>query len=164
VSFILQKLSSLSASDWAAWWGAILATVVFSWDIVKWLGSGPRLRVRSAPEMQMENERGGLDPEKYITFSVVNVGDAPTTVTHLLLTYYSSWLRRLLRRASREMIVARIHLAPPLPKLLSVGDTWTGAMLQTPEIDKMLSDGLLYCGVRDESSSDCTLARIVPKK
>jgi hypothetical protein len=37
-------------------------------------------------------------------------------------------------------------------------------MLQTPEIDKMLSDGLLYCGVRDESSSDCTLARIVPKK
>lgn len=112
----------------------------------------------------MENDRGGLDPEKYITFSVVNVGDAPTTVTHLLLTYYSSWLRRLFRRASREMIVARVRLAPPLPKLLSVGDTWNGAMLQTPEIDKMLSDGLLYCGVRDESTSGCTFARVVPKK
>src|SRR6266702_2994411 len=108
---LLQKLLALSASDWAAWWGAILATIVFAWEIVKWFRAGPRLRVRTAPEMQMEDGCGGLSPEKYITFSVVNVGDAPTTVTHLFLTYYSSWLRRVFRRPSREMIVALVRLA-----------------------------------------------------
>jgi hypothetical protein len=70
-----QKLSSLSASDWAAWWGAILATIVFGWDIVKSFRSGPRLRVRAAPEMQMEDGRGALSPEKYITLKKPPAGE-----------------------------------------------------------------------------------------
>jgi hypothetical protein len=62
------------------------------------------------------------------------------------------------------MIVAQIRLAQPLPKLVPVGDTWTGAIPQTPEIEKMLADGLLYFGVRDESTGDCTFDRVIPKK
>ncbi len=163
MSALVQKLSALSASDWAAWWGAVLATVVFCWDIFKWLHAGPRLRVRTSTNMQMVNDAGTTDPEKYISFSAVNVGDAPTTVTHLFLTFYASRKHRILRRPSAEMIVPSPRHAQPLPKFLPIGETWGGLIRQTPELEKMLDEGLLYCGVRDESTGRSTSSRIVPK-
>ena len=160
---IFQKLSTFSASDWAAWWGAIVATVVFCWDIFKWFRAGPRLRVRTSTNMQLVNEAGTTGPEKYISISAVNIGDAPTTVTHLFLTYYASRTRRWLRRPTTEMIVPQPRLAQPLPKFLPVGETWGGVIRQTPELEKMLDEGLLYCGVRDESSGTSTSSRVIPK-
>jgi hypothetical protein len=33
---ILNRLTQLTASEWAAWWGAVVATSLFLWDIIKW--------------------------------------------------------------------------------------------------------------------------------
>ena len=38
-----------------AWWGAILATIVFAWDIYKWWTAGPKLRVSVQTGMKSIN-------------------------------------------------------------------------------------------------------------
>lgn len=111
--------------------------------------------------MQKRNGAGVLEPEKFITVTVVNVGDTPTTLTHLLLYHYSSRLRVVFRRPSTRLIVD--PMAKPLPQLVPVGETWTAAMPQTEDIEKLLIRGLLYCGVRDEFSGKNTFSRIISK-
>ena len=161
MDWFVQKLSSLSASTWAAWWGAILSTIVFLWN---WCRTYPRLKVRAAPDMQLVGGSGKLEPQKYITVSVVNVGTTPTTATHLYLIYYASRLRLIFRRPSQQMIVAKTELGQPLPKLVNVGEAWSCVFEQTSELSEMLAKCYLHCGVRNESTAKCTYTRITPWK
>ncbi len=162
MDWILHKFSSFTASDWAAWWGAILATVVFLWDVFKWFHTGPRLKVTACPNMQMASRLGGVEPQRYLFVSAVNIGSVPTTITHLYLTYYASWVRRIFHKPSERMVVLETKLGA-LPKLLAVGDTWSGPIEQTSELEKMLSEGYLFCGIRDESTGNTTFTRVIWK-
>ena len=71
---------SASTTDIVAWWGAIIATVVFAWDIYKWKTSGAKIRLLVSSGMSLYG--GGVkDENTYITFRVTNVEDRPTTIT-----------------------------------------------------------------------------------
>jgi hypothetical protein len=39
----------MQASDIAAWWGAIVATAILFWDIIKWKKSGVTVKVKAVP-------------------------------------------------------------------------------------------------------------------
>jgi hypothetical protein len=45
----------MNAPDAAAWWGAALATIVFGWDIYKWLTSGAKITLSATGNMQTLN-------------------------------------------------------------------------------------------------------------
>ena len=38
----------MKITDWAAWWGAIIATLVLVWDMYKWKRSGPIINVSAS--------------------------------------------------------------------------------------------------------------------
>ena len=42
----------MEITEIAAWWGAIIATLVLLWDMYKWERSGPIINVSASPNMQ----------------------------------------------------------------------------------------------------------------
>lgn len=153
----------MSASDWAGWWGAIVATLVAAWELFKWLYSGPRLRVTAHPNMQ-QAVGGKLENARYIVVNVTNVGDARTTITHLCLHYYPSKLAVIRRKPSERMVVVQVHLGKPLPVALDAGDTWSGLVNQTEDIERMLKKGILHCAIAEARRDKPWECRIRLKK
>lgn len=63
-------MNMTNAEAIAAWWGAILSTVVFGWEMYKWLRSGARLKVQVAQNMQAATPDIGLSPELHLCVTV----------------------------------------------------------------------------------------------
>ncbi len=63
-----------------AGYAAVVATVVFLWDIYKWKRTGPRISFTASPNMKIygDPEREG---ETYINVRATNIGDKPATIT-----------------------------------------------------------------------------------
>ncbi|MGA8027638.1 MAG: hypothetical protein WB992_10860 [Bryobacteraceae bacterium] len=126
-----------------AWWGAVLSTIVFLWDIYKYRKAGPRLRFRV---------RGGMtlvpstDKRTFVSSEVTNYGDRPTTITNLCVAYFKKPLSfaRLRKRATINAVVKNPLGGPALPFKLEPGNVWQGLAEQTPELEKWGREGLLY--------------------
>jgi hypothetical protein len=70
----------MTASDYAAWYGAVVATLVFTWDLIKWRRSGPQIKA----EAHASWRSFGVDEIEGDNLTVVkatNVGDRPTTIS-----------------------------------------------------------------------------------
>ncbi len=152
----------MNATDAAAWWGAVVASLVFIWDIYKWKTSGARLHVSASANMQYYDSLRGLDDNKtYVFVEVSNFGDRSTTITHLFGVYYTSywgWFFR--KKPETQFIVPTPAFAQQLPFLLSSGSRWTGALLQNEELEKMMTSGRFYCGVYHSGSKKPTKVRV----
>ena len=76
-------LNIVGEIDPVAIYAALVATTILIWDVVKWLRSGSRLKVRASPNMIFFNDP---DPRRhgktYIYVTVINVGFSPTTITN----------------------------------------------------------------------------------
>lgn len=153
----------MSISDWAAWYGAFVATAVFGWELFKWLRSGSRIKIRVTYDMQMTDGTGKLEPQKYFVINAVNIGDQATTVSHLGINYFSTLAGRLFRRPTRRMIVPAPTHAEQLPKLLDPGATWTGAVPQTVELEAMMKEGHLSFGLLNNSKGRSEYGLLKPK-
>lgn len=80
----------MNASDVAAWWGAIIATLVLVWDVFKWRKSRFSIKVSASPNMSSLNPlKEKLEDDKNIFVEVVNRGDKVITLTHLVIKHGS---------------------------------------------------------------------------
>lgn len=80
----------MSSTDVVAWWGAVVATAVLIWDIVKWLRSGARLRCTVKPNSHYQDSESVLIEstphsargviKESIHIELVNLGELPTTI------------------------------------------------------------------------------------
>jgi len=154
---------TFNITQWAAWWGAILATVVFAWDVFKWIRRGPRLRVRAYPNMQTA-VGGKLEDARYISVSVTNIGGSKTTIRNVGLNYYEPKLFALHRTPTERMIVKEIHNAKPLSQGIDAGSTWDGLIDQSSDVDRMLRDGVLTCAIYEARRDKPWQRRINPNK
>jgi hypothetical protein len=126
-----------------AWWGAILASIVFLWDVFKWLTSGPKIRLTIQTNMQTINNPL-FDGEKIIFAEVVNTGP-PTTITNLSFSWYPDLLSKIKRRPQKAFVSHNPSPAQPLPFLLAQGVLWQGMTTQDSAIEELASNGRLYC-------------------
>ncbi len=150
----------MSASDWAAWWGAITATIVLGWDVYKWRQSKSNIRVSASPNMQTVNHATGrLESDKNICVEVVNNGDKLTTLTHLVVIHYANWLDRIRRKPSMQGVVTN-PLGGRIPYELEPGKRWTGLIDQKDIEEKTPNIVHLYCGVYHSASNKAKLARV----
>jgi hypothetical protein len=112
----------------------------------QWLAQGPKLIVSTLANARDEM---GRDPRSYLAFVVTNRGNAPTTLTNIMLCNYPTrwgvWLRRAPEPVQRwaqarwTAIVTRTDM--PLPYLLSPGQNWQGKVAHTPPGLKVMIDG-----------------------
>ncbi len=148
----------MKITEIAAWWGAIVATVVFLWDIYKWRKSGVVLRVTASPNMQTFT--GVFEEPKFVIVEVVNNGNKKTTLTHLVGVQYLSWTDRIRKKSKHTFFVPTPLFNAQLPYVLGVGERWMSGIEQTDELEKWSREGLLYIGVCDTSKTMSTIVRV----
>ena len=120
-------LNIVGEIDPVAIYAALVATAILIWDVVKWLRSGPRLKVRASSNMIVLNDP---DPSRhgktFISVVVTNMGHSPTTITNLGLVLFRNRWDQLRRNPDKQFVVtgpeAAQHL--PLPHVLNVGEQW----------------------------------------
>ena len=118
----------MTATELAAWWGAVVATLVFIWDFIKWKRAGPIVSVSVSPNMtiiggprirSVAKIQDNVKDDTIITVVATNKGDRPTTVTHLVIRHYASMFQRLRKKPNMAGIVTNSALEErQLPHLL----------------------------------------------
>jgi hypothetical protein len=152
----------MKATDVAAWWGAIVATLILLWDVYKWKRTGrPIINVTASPNMKTLGDEANLHGKKLIVVEVTNTGDRKTTLTHLVGVQYRSVFRRFLRKQEYAFFVPNNTLSERLPYVLEPGQRWLGGILQNEELEQGGRDGYLYCGVNHSSRKKPVLQRVV---
>lgn len=134
----------MNASDYAAWYAALVATTVAVLDFAKWKWSGPSI----CGETKTRWKTVGI-PEtegKDVTFaSLTNRGDSPTTLTSWGMYLYPAKgsLHPKNRKAS-FVVVSGLGGLGKIPCKLAPGDTWQGMMEENEKMQKMLAEGRVF--------------------
>jgi hypothetical protein len=151
----------MSATDIAAWIGAVTGTLVLIWDVYKWLQTGPKIKVSVAPNMVAYGSAVAvLGNKANIMVEVTNTGDGKTTITHLVGLFYRSRLRKWLRRKPDRTMIVLNPGSGQLPHVIHPGERWIGAMDQSDDLIKMSNEGALYVGVLHSTQKPPVLARV----
>ena len=138
--------STWSTSDFAAWWGAIVASFAVIWNIIVAVRSGARVHVRVNPEMQVYPRQPPTNDNTYISVTAVNRGNSSTTITNFC-GYYTKSYWNLLRRKKQSFIVTTdLSLGKPIPYVLRPGEEWS-SMADQKSIQEQCAGGLLYFGI-----------------
>jgi len=156
----MNGLPQMTASDIAAWWGAIVASIVVLWDVFKWRASQVNLRVSAQPNMRTVTHSGKLDDDLNIFVEAVNNGDKSTTITHLVVKHYSNIFYRLRGKTSMQGLVALPGGTQPLPFELGPGKRWAGLIDQKEVEAKAGINGYFYCGIIHTASKNDKLVRV----
>jgi hypothetical protein len=134
-------------------WGALLSTVVFLWDIRKWLYNKPRIATRVEFHKAMEE-----DGEGWISYEIRNRGGRATTIEELKLVKYRDgiwgWLR-FYEIYENEWV--KHPDTVKLPVVLQPGELWKGHSPLSKEgrrfstgldHDALIAKGRLYFKIR----------------
>jgi hypothetical protein len=153
----------MSPTGIVAWWGAILSTVVFLWDVYKYRTAGPKLRLEVSTGMKSVN-MPQYDGKTLIMGNVTNFGDRPTTITHFALQgYKKKWHFGKIRVAGQSGIVPIPNTGQPLPFELKPGAVWTGIAFQET-VEAWGTEGIVYLFVHHSHSKKPLSKRVVIKK
>ena len=154
----------MKATDLAAWWGAIVASLILIWDIYKWKRCGPIVRVSATPNMRTYGNISDSQKDKtYVVVEVTNTGDRKTTITHLIGFHYKSFFQKILKKRNKAFVVAIPALSEPLPYVLEPGERWLGGIDQNNKLEEISQNGFLYCGVYHSSGKRPVLERVIIK-
>ena len=109
---------------------------------------------------------GGMEEDEntYFAVTVINKGNLPTTITHMVIYDYGTLWRRLLRKVLWQGIVPRPNShGHDIPYVLEPGQQWHGQVRSNIEdLAKRRDSGWLYVGVCATHHKRAFLAR-VPK-
>lgn len=145
----------MTASEIAAWWGAVIATAVLAWDIFKWLRSGVRLKIRAIPNMQVAGDASG---KNLVFVEAVNRGDKSTTITHCAIYEFASTFNRLRGKRKAQGLVPYPD-GPALPYELAPGQRWSATVAQAGLLAHF-SGGQVFCAIIHTGSDAEALCRL----
>jgi len=150
-----------SATVIAAWWGAIVATLAFLWEVFRWLRTGPRIQVKAQADMKAINIPGYDETDTIIIVEVINIGDVQTTITNVGAYVYDGLISRLKDRPqSKYVLVGPNSFGPPIPHVLDVGKRWQGGIKQSQFDKTLITEGNLYAVVCHTLSKKPVLAQV----
>lgn len=133
----------MTPSDYAAWYAAIVATIVLILDVIKWKSGGPKIKT----EAHAGWETYGVAETEGKSLTLVkstNVGDRATTLTSWGMYWYPEGVS-LKDKERRKSFVVQGGLAGvgQIPKKLEPGDVWTGIASEDDQYAEMLRTGQL---------------------
>lgn len=154
-----MEFSTWAISDYAAWWGAIIASLALAWNIFNQLRSGPRIHVRATPNMRFFPETPLTKGKTYIVVTAVNRGNAPTTIT-CFGGYHSSVLWDFRKKKRQYFVIPPIEsMGSNVPCLLAPGEEWKNFIEQSP-LQKDFGKGCFYIGVGHNQSNRLIYAKV----
>lgn len=158
-------IEKMNTTDIAAWWGAVIASLVLVWDMYKWMTKGPRLFVRLSPNMKVFGDplREGTT---WVSVTVSNVGDRPTTIKGVGMEYYTNWFQRLRNKAEKAVLFPNANYSFPLPRVLNPGEEWLGLIPQARldkeiDIEEMSRNGHLMIWLTQSHTQRAMYKRLI---
>lgn len=132
--------------DFVKWWGAVLATIAFGWNVYNSLSNAPKLKVKLRPNttypdarvISIEVTEQGEDKKlaSYCHIEITNVGKLPATVTNIEATHSVNGNGRL-SSTSQKFIS---HSKENIPLFISPGQLWS-CRLEMDDIYRMAERG-----------------------
>jgi len=116
-----------------AYYAAFLSTAVFVWEIYKHHTKGAKLRVNIGLNQVIIPAAPGEDGILWVSVTIVNIGDTPTTLTGISCKLYTNWVKSLQNKAHLAFVFPNIKFANTLPTLLNPGEKWCGLVPQKCE-------------------------------
>lgn len=147
--------------DPLALYAALLSTVIFVWEIIKWVRQGPRLKGRANSGMKTFG-MGYSDDKTYVVLNVTNVGTEKTTITHVAIYGFKRWWSWLRTRPDKAGVVKHSIAAYPIPYVLNVGEKFMSMCHQDDELEQWSRDYWLYAVIVHSFSDKPLLMRIKP--
>lgn len=154
---VAMFFESLSASEYAAWYAALVGTAALVWDVWKAGRSGPRLSGSAQSGMIFIDDYSSSKDSLYLTFSVFNVGDRATTIASVFVEYYPNWWAWIRGKSTKGGIVPVPSPAQPIPYKLGPGERWIGWAKQTDEILNWITSGFVCCSICYDASKKLRL-------
>jgi len=152
--------------DPIAVYAALVATLVFAWNIYVWRNSGPRLNVTASMNMLIIGGYGEEDDKMFLVVRATNIGGKRTTITNVLILSYKNFWEWLRNRPSFTAIFNNTEPAFPLPYVLDVGHNFMNKADQA-ELTGRIRDTYFYAGVEHSFSKKPVMVRLKysePKK
>lgn len=159
----LEREIRMEWGDAATIYAGVVATAALALEVRRWVESGPKLRLSV-----MEHALVTSDDSRnaYIAVTAINVGEVPTTITHLTIQRFPSLLAYIRAKPSWTALVPKPHLdglPPNLPKLLNTGEQWLGLANRTEDLLEMAKKERLYIGVVHSFAKKPVLERLLFK-
>jgi hypothetical protein len=146
----------------------IISACSFVLEVRRWFDEGVKLSISIIAEAKKFGEVPP-DPNTYVSVAVTNRGDAPTTITHLVVFIYPNkvavytpyWLSRYFKQLQPETgLVASAGEPGPIPYMLKPGTYWLGTMKHTPELKNAIAAGCTYIGIVSSHSDRTFFKRV----
>ena len=157
----MLAITSMTASDYAAWYGAVVATALLIWDIVKWTKAGPQIKAEARAGWRTFGfeEEDGHD----VTFvKATNIGDRPTTITSWGLYWQPTGVSKHDKKQWKAFIIkGGLVGSGEIPKKLEPGDVWTGISKETDEFRHMLVNGKLFIALGFSHAEKETIVEVI---
>lgn len=124
------------AINYVAWWGAIIATLLLIWDVMKWFKSGARIRALAWSNVwymdgevtKSEKVEGGVSKvlADYCHIELINTGNLPTTIMGIEAAHTPG---KIVDQYSGRFGFTRQAFTPhfnkKLPAALAPGEVWS---------------------------------------
>jgi hypothetical protein len=117
--------------DFVKWWGAVLATIAFGWNVYNSLSNAPRLKVKLRPDItyldarvvstEVTENSEFKELALYCNIEITNIGKLPATVTNIEATHSGNANARLTSSSARFLS----HSKETIPLLISPGQLWS---------------------------------------
>lgn len=165
MQWLLDNMKILTATDWAAWWGALLATIVLLWDVIKWCKRGPKVKLDFDIRGNMKMYPPPPRNETYISIRASNTGDASVTLTNLAFVYYRNYLKFIFNmKAEKSFVIPQPLTTMPIPYKFSAGAIWDANIVQTKEIEDMCDSGVVCIVLFHSGSKKPLRGKLILKK
>lgn len=159
---ILIVSADPSSTVIVAWWGAILSTVIFVWDIYKHVTAGPKLRIAVRPGVVTVN-MPEYDGKRLVSVTVTNYGDRPTTLTNLEVQCFKKRWRFRKKIPDHVAFVKVPNTYQQIPCELKPGAVWTGFALQGELLEAWAAEGDLFMVLYHSHSTKPIRQRVIVK-
>ena len=136
----------ITVSDYAAWWGAVIATLALIWNIIIALRSGARVKVRATANMKFYPTQSITEDKTYISVTAINKGTSPTTITHFCGFYAPTFFNLIRGKKQHFVINSHPSLGKQIPYVLAPGEEWSNVADQE-NIQEGFTGGYLYLGI-----------------
>jgi hypothetical protein len=134
----------------------VIASSVLLLEVRRWFEEGPKPIVSlMADAKTFGGISMGEDDNTYIAANVTNRGNAPTSITHMVILNYPTWgsrwlpwrLLRLLKWRQKQFFIVSTGIPGPIPYHLEQGRQWVGMAKYTDDLEAMIAAGHLYIGI-----------------
>ena len=151
---------------WIAIYAAIVATGALALEVRRWFESRPRLFLHVGTNMMVISSDGN-DEHNLTIVTVMNRGDAPTTITKLEVNEFASWCDRRRYRPNAVFLITNpqpIDARPNVPALLDAGSRWIGYIRPRPDLISDIQSGTMWVAVHTTDRDRPYLARVPPRR